>query len=239
MKTIKQISIIGGFLIATSLLSSSLLYAGATVSGKVAFEGAAPTPAPINFGAERQCALMHKDKMPVNEDLIVNPNQTVKYALVYVKDGFTGDVSAPAAPVEVDQNGCMFTPHVAAAMAGQKVVFKNGDALLHNIRTESKLNKMFNIAQPIQGMSTQKVFQEPELGIRLRCDVHFWMSAYLHVLKNQFFSVTGDDGTFTIKDVPAGTYTLEVWHEKLGTQTQTITVADGETKTVDFTLKKQ
>lgn len=239
MKSVKQILVAAVFLIGVFTISQPLVWAaGATVSGKVAFEGQAPTPKPINFGAERQCALMHKDKTPVNEELIVNPNGTVKWALVYVKEGASDTFQAPTTPVEIDQNGCMFSPHVAAAMAGQKVVFKNGDELLHNIRTESKINKVFNIAQPVQGMSTEKIFQEPEVGVHLRCDVHYWMSAYLNILKNPFFAVTGEDGTFTIKDLPAGTYTLEAWHEKLGTQTQTITVVDGDQKTFDFTLKQ-
>jgi len=117
------------------------------------------------------------------------------------------------------------------------VKFKNSDELLHNIRTNSTINKKFNIAQPVKDMSVTKTFDQREIGIQLRCDVHFWMAAYLHVFNHPFFAITGDDGTFTIKDLPAGTYTVELWHEKLGTQTQTITVADDETKTADFTLK--
>ena len=238
MKNMKRIITLTGFLACALVFNQAALYAGATVSGKIAFEGDAPTPTPINFGAEQQCALMHGDKKPLNEDLIVNPNKTVKHVLVYVKEGATGDFPAPTTPVEIDQNGCMFSPHVSVAMAGQKVVFKNGDELLHNVRTESKVNKIFNIAQPVKDMTTEKVFQEPEVGIHIRCDVHYWMSAYLHVLKYPFFAVTGEDGSFTIKDLPAGTYTIEVWHEKLGAQTQVVTVGEGEQKTVDFTLKK-
>ena len=87
-------------------------------------------------------------------------------------------------------------------------------------------------------MTTSKVFDQPEIGVQIRCDVHFWMAAYLHILSHPFFAVTGDDGSFTIKGLPAGTYAVELWHEKLGTQTQSITVANGETKTIDFTLKQ-
>ncbi len=216
----------------------SVFAQGATLTGKVAFEGEAPKPAPINFGAEKQCADMHKDKMPVNEDIVINSNNTVKSALIYIKEGATGTYTAPADPVVIDQTGCMFVPHAVGAMAGQKVIFKNNDPVLHNVRTDSKINKVFNIAQPIQGMETKKTFAQPEIGIHLKCDVHFWMAGYIHVLANPYFAITGDDGTFTIKDLPAGTYTVELWHEKLGVQDQTITVKDGETKAVDFTLKK-
>ena len=208
----------------------------AVVSGKIAFEGEAPAPKPINFGAEKQCAMMHGDEIPVYEDLVINPNQTVKWTLVYVKAGAASS-PAPAEAVEIDQKGCMFKPHVAVARAGQKVIFKNSDALLHNVRSEAKVNKAFNIAQPVQGMTTAKTFEKPEIGIKMRCDVHFWMASFIHVLDHPFYAVTGDDGSFEIKDLPAGTYTIEVWHEKLGTQTAQVTAADGETKTSDFTLK--
>ena len=208
----------------------------AVVSGKIAFEGEAPAPKPINFGAEKQCAMMHGDEIPVYEDLVINPNQTVKWTLVYVKAGAASS-PAPAEAVEIDQKGCMFKPHVAVARAGQKVIFKNSDALLHNVRSEAKVNKAFNIAQPVQGMTTAKTFEKPEIGIKMRCDVHFWMASFIHVLDHPFYAVTGDDGSFEIKDLPAGTYTIEVLHEKLGTQTAQVTAAEGETKTSDFTLK--
>ena len=226
----------------TILLVGTLFFSkpvfASTITGKVNFEGEAPLPKPINFGAERQCALAHGGKAPTEEGLVVNPNKTVKWALVYVKEGVMGQYETPTQPVEIDQTGCLFSPHAVAAMVGQTVNFKNNDELLHNVRTNSKINKTFNIAQPIKNMTTAKKFDQPEIGIQLRCDVHFWMSSYLHILNHPFFAVTGDDGSFTIKDLPAGTYTIELWHEKLGTQTQSITVADGETKTVDFTLKQ-
>ncbi len=224
-------------LVIFAACTGSAFAQGATVTGKVAFEGEAPKPAPINFGPEKQCADMHKDKMPLNEDIVVNPNNTVKGTLIYIKDGAKGQYAAPADPVTINQNGCMFVPHVAAAMAGQKGIFKNGDPVLHNIRTDSKINKVFNIAQPIQDMETKKTFDKPEIGIRLKCDVHFWMAGYIHILANPYFAITGDDGSFTIKDLPAGTYTVGLWHEKLGTQDQTITVKDGEAKGISFSLK--
>ena len=208
----------------------------AVLNGKVVFEGEVPAVKPINFGAEKQCAMMHGDKLPMTEELVVNSNKTVKWALVYIKEG----ASASAAPIEalaIDQKGCMFEPHVAVARAGQKITFKNSDPVLHNVRPECKVNKAFNIAQPIQGMTSTKTFDKPELGIKLRCDVHFWMTSYIHVLDHPFHAVTGEDGSYQIKDLPAGTYTIEVWHEKLGSQTAQVTVSDADSKTTDFTLK--
>ncbi len=225
-------------MVAAMLCGGIVQAQAASISGKVMFEGEAPKPAPIAFGAEKQCAEMHKDKMPVQEDIVVNPNGTVKWALVHVKETPPGTFAAPAEPVVIDQTGCIFAPHGVAARAGQQVIFKNNDPVLHNVRTESKANKVFNIAQPIQGMQTKKVFDKAETGIKLRCDVHFWMTGYVHVMDHPFFAVTGEEGTFTIKDIPAGTYTLELWHERLGTQSQTVTVAAADAKDVTFTLKK-
>jgi len=229
-----------GALVACVLTGVEPMAARAAVlSGKVAFDGEASAPKPLNFGAERQCAIMHADKIPLNEELVVNPNQTVKWALVYIKEGAPASTfPAPSEAIEINQKGCMFEPHAVVARVGQKVIFRNSDPVLHNVRSESKVEKSFNIAQPIQDMTTAKTFAQSEIGIKMRCDVHFWMAAYVHVLDHPFYAVTGDDGGYQIKDLPTGTYTIEVWHEKLGTQTQTVTVADGDQKTVDFTMKQ-
>lgn len=229
------LKVISGFLIGFLGLVSESWAAGAGVTGKVMYQGEPVPQKSINFGAEKQCALMHGDKMPLAEEIVVNSNGTLKSALVYIKEEVP-NTQAPTTSVAVDQHGCVFSPHVAAAMVGQPVDFINSDALLHNVRTVSKANKLFNIAQPVQGMKTTKKFDQPEVGIQLRCDVHFWMVSYLHVLPHPYFAVTGEDGSFSIQGLPAGTYTLELWHEKLGTQSQTITVQEGESKAIDFSV---
>ena len=210
------------------------VWAQATISGKINFEGTAPVQKPINFGPEKQCALAHGDKPPLEETVVVNPNKTLKNALVYIKEGISGSSETPKDPVVIDQKGCTFSPHVSTAMVGQTVRFHNSDDLLHNVRTVSQKGQTFNIAQPIKDMHIDKTFKQSEIGIQLKCDVHFWMLAYLHIFDHPFFAVTGDDGGFTISNLPAGNYTLEVWHEKLGTQTQSITIAENEQKTADF-----
>lgn len=230
-------NIVGAWVVCGFMGLGSLAAQAAELNGQVAFEGEVPAPKPLNFGAEKQCATMHGDKIPVSEDLIVNSNKAVKWALVYIKEGAPASTApAPTEAIEIDQKGCLFEPHVAVARTGQKIIFKNSDPLLHNVRSESKVEKPFNIAQPIQDMTTAKTLTQPEIGIKMRCDVHFWMASYVHVLDHPFYAVTGDDGGYQIKDLPAGTYTIEVWHEKLGTQTAEITVGEGETKTSDFTL---
>ena len=223
---------------AGMLLGNAPVAWAATIKGSISFEGQAPDRKPLSFGAEKQCAQMHGDTMPLSEDLIVNANNTVKDALVYVKEGASGEFKAPEQPVLVDQAGCVFVPHVAAAMVGQPVIFQNGDPVLHNVRAQSKTQQSFNVAQPTKGMKTTRTLKKQEIGMLLRCDVHFWMASYLHVLAHPYFSVTGDTGVYEIKGLPAGTYTVEVWHGKLGAAQQTVTVTADETKDVGFTLKK-
>ena len=139
----------------------------------------------------------------------------------------------------LDQRGCWYTPHIFGIQVGQPLDIINSDASLHNINAKPKINQPFNIAQPTKGMKTTKKFTKPEIGVTFKCNVHPWMHAYGHVLEHPFFGVTGDDGAFTLSGLPAGTYTVEAWHEKYGTQTQSVTVGSGESKSVTFTFKAQ
>ena len=212
--------------------------AGGTVTGTVVFEGAPPPVKEIQFGAEKQCALGHEHP-PTYEDVVVNGNGTVRDVLVYVIGEVSGQRVAPTEPLVFEQRRCIFLPHVGAVMAGQPVEVRNGDPVLHNVRAQSKLGQSFNIAQPTQGLKTTRKLLKPEIGIPLKCDVHFWMTGYLHVLPHPFFAITGPDGAFTIKGLPPGTYTVEAWHGKLGTQTQRVTVAEGQAAPATFTFKAQ
>ena len=219
------------------LTSPAVEAGGATLTVKVTYAGTPPAPRPINFGAEQQCAAAHAGGAALYEDFVVGHGGALQWALVYVKEGVTQTYHAPTEPAVFNQAGCTFTPHVAAVRVGQPVTFHNNDAVLHNVRALSKQGQSFNIAQPTQGMQTTKTFQKPEIGIPLKCDVHFWMTAYLHVLAHPFFGVTGDDGTVVIKNLPAGTYTLEAWHEKLGARSHSVTVKDGETQTISLVFQ--
>jgi len=115
----------------------------------------------------------------------------------------------------------------------------NSDATLHNINAKPTANTSFNIAQPVKGMKTTKKFTKPEIMVKFKCNVHPWMSAYAGVLDHPFFGVSDEQGAVTIAGLPAGTYTLEAWHETFGTQTQSVSVGDGETTSVEFTFKAQ
>lgn len=209
---------------------------GATVTGKVNFEGAAPAMPLIKMDADAYCKSEHKE--PVSEqEVVVNPNKTLEWVLVYVKEGVTGTYPAPTEAITLDQHGCQYRPHVFGMMAGQPLKVLNSDGTLHNIHALPKKNAEFNIGQPFKGMETVKKFENVETPIRFKCDVHKWMGAYTGVFNHPFFAVTNDQGAFEIKNLPPGNYVIEAWHEKYGTQTQNVTVTGSEPKTVDFNFK--
>jgi plastocyanin len=160
--------------------------------------------------------------------LLVGPGNGLQNAFVYVKDGL-GDrkFSPPQTPVVLDQKGCKYMPHVFGVQVGQTVTIVNSDPTLHNVHAVPKANSEFNFGQAVKGMKTNRVFDKPEVMVPFRCDVHGWMAAYGGVLSHPYFAVSNADGSFEIKGLPAGTYTVEVWHERLGTQTTTVTV-DGK-----------
>lgn len=209
----------------------------ATVRGQVTLEGAAPERRQVKMAADPICLQQHADAVLSQE--IVAKDGKLRYVLVYVKGGVSGSYPAPAEPVVLDQVGCMYEPHVFGIQAGQPLEIRNSDSTLHNVNCKPTANKRFNIAQPIQGMKTTKKFDTPEVGIPFQCNVHPWMAAYGAVFNHPFFAVTDEGGAFQLSGLPAGTYTIEAWHEKLGTQTQAVTVADGETKELAFSFKTQ
>jgi len=210
----------------------------AAVQVTVKFQGTAPARTKIKMGADPVCQQQHATPME-SEEVVVNGNGTLKNAFVYVKNGITGSYPAPATPVTLEQVGCWYHPHVFGLQVNQPMEILNSDATLHNINAKPTVNTPFNIAQPVKGMKTTKKFAKPEVMVKFKCNVHPWMNAYAGVLEHPFFGVSDDQGVVTMKGLPAGTYTLEAWHETYGTQTQTVSVADGETKSIEFTFKAQ
>ena len=209
----------------------------ATITGKVAFEGQKPKPAAIHMDAEASCMAMHKE--PVYSDqVVVNDNNTLEYVFVYVKEGL-GDkaYASPKDPVVLDQKGCMYHPHVIGVQTGQTVKVVNSDPTTHNIHPVPANNREWNKSMAPGIAPIEQTFAREEVMIPVKCNVHPWMKSYIGVLKHPFYAVTGKDGTYEIKGLPPGEYTIEAWHEKLGTLTQKVTVAAKESKTVDFTMK--
>ncbi len=220
----------------------ALLLAGdsnaATVTGKIVFSGAKPAVRNIDMSANPACQRAHPTPQK-SETAVLNANGTLRYTFVWIKSGLpTKQWPVPTAHAEIDQKGCMYTPHILAVMTNQPIDIKNDDPTNHNIHPLPKINQEWNESQPPKGDPKTKSFPREEVMIPVKCNVHPWMRAYIAVVHHPFFAVTGDDGTFTIKNLPAGTYTLEAWHETYGTMDQQITVGANDSKTIDFTYKK-
>jgi plastocyanin len=208
------------------------------VNGKVVLEGAPGPNDPIKMNSDPVCVKENKGT-PTQEYFVVGDGGALGNVFVYVKDGLGNYVyDEPTQPATIDQKGCKYTPHVFGVRVGQKLVISNSDPTLHNIHAIPKANQEFNTGQPIQGMKTEHTFTAKEVMVPFKCDVHGWMNAHVGVLDHPYFATTGTDGSFSLKSLPPGTYTIEAWHEKLGATTQSVTVGPKETKTVSFTFKK-
>ena len=211
--------------------------AGGTITGKVKFTGTAPRGRPIDMSEEAACKAKYTTP-PTDESVVAGAANALSNVFVYVSAGVPAGqtFTAPATPVVLDQDGCRYRPHVFGVMVGQAVEIRNSDPVLHNIKAVAKRNRPFNVSQPNAGMKMTRTFAQPEVMVNLECNVHGWMKAYAGVRPDPFFAVSGPDGSFTIKDLPPGTYTIEAWHEKFGTQTATVTIAGTESKTANFTF---
>jgi len=206
-----------------------------TVTGKVLFTGAAPKNEPILMDEEPTCKEQYPGEV-FAETVLVNANGTLQNVFVYVKEGL-GDLKFPVPKegVVLDQQGCRYHPHVFGVQAGQDLIIRNSDGILHNIHPAPTVNRPFNLGQP-KKMDSTKTFDKPEVMIRIECDVHDWMLGYAGVLAHPYFSVTSTEGTFSLPNLPPGTYVIEAWHEKYGTQTMDVTVGAKETKEIEFTF---
>jgi len=209
--------------------------AASSITGTVVFDGKAPTLRPIAMDADPVCAKKHSAPV-ANEMLVLGSGNTMGNIMVWVSKGLPAGKTwpVPKTAVTLDQNGCMYKPHVMGIMVGQTYRILNSDGVLHNIHTLPKVNPAFNKGMPPTLKEATTVFNKPEEVFHIKCDVHPWMSAYIAVFTHPFFSVTGTDGKYTITGLDPGTYEITAWHERLGTQTATVTVGASGTKTQDF-----
>lgn len=207
----------------------------ASVSGKVSFEGAVPAAERVPVARDAFCRALHPEG--IERRAIEVKEGGLAHVLVYVKSGLNSTFPAPSEPAVIDQQGCAYVPQVVAVQVGQPLRIRNSDNTFHNVHAWSTVNVAFNIAQPRKGMEATRTFEKPEALFPLRCDIHTWMRAFVAVLPHPFHAVTGPDGTFAIKGIPAGEYEIEAVHEKLKALTAKVTVKDGEATELNLSFK--
>lgn len=225
-------------LIATIVVAASYAAAG-SITGTIKFEGTPPKMKQLNMDADAKCCPGCDPKF--SEALVLGEGQTMGNILVQITKGLPDmEYPVPAEPVILTQEGCVYSPHVFAVRAGQTLKILNPDNTLHNVHALPEVNKAFNRAMPATVTEIEHVFTKPEQPFFIKCDVHQWMGTWCAVMSHPFYDITEPDGVFTIEGLEPGEYEVQAWHEKLGTQTATVTIGADETKTVDFTfaLKK-
>jgi plastocyanin len=206
------------------------------IAGTVQFAGTDPELQVIQMSADPYCLSSHSGAVTAQR-VVVNANGTLAQIFVYVKEGLEGmSFPVPSESALLDQQGCMYVPHVIGLQVGQTLTVRNSDDTLHNVNAQPANNPGFNIGQPLAGMTYEHTFENPEIMIPVRCDVHPWMAAYIGVVPHPYFAVTDAEGGFSIDRLPPGDYVLEAWSEGLGTETINVTVAPNETAEANFTF---
>ena len=207
-----------------------------TLSGRVLFNGPAPRNPPIKMTADPACVRANPNGATAETFAVKDGG--LDNVFVYVKDDLGKYYfETPTEAVKLDQQGCRYTPHVFGVRVGQPVQIVNSDSTLHNVHAIPQANQEFNFAQQMQGMKNDKTFAAREVMVPFKCDVHGWMTAYAGVLDHPYFAVTTDGGRFELKNLPPGTYTIEAWHERLGTKTQTVTLGEKASSEISFTYE--
>jgi len=208
-----------------------------SIAGKITIEGDVPPSAAIPMNSDPVCASANKDG--ARAETFVVDNGGLENVFVYIKDDLGAKYSfeTPKTPVRIEQKGCQYVPHVAGIRVGQPLEISNDDNTMHSVHGLGHSNQEFNFGQPLAGMKNTVSFTTSEVLLPVKCDVHPWMHALIGVVNHPFFAVSKDGGKFDLKDVPPGTYTVEAVHEKLGSQTQSVTIGPKESKEITFTFK--
>lgn len=251
MKTIASLLILGALALAgcksesPQSSSSSPAPAAPTISvdratagsiaGVITFKGTLPKSPMIDMTADPGCP-----PQPQAPDAVIVRNGKLANVFVYVKDGLPqGQFAVPSEPVVLDQKGCRYIPHMIGVMAGQQLRITNTDRADHNVHDLPQHNPEWNESQSPTDPPVVKTFPHPEMMIRIQCNQHPWMKAYLNVMSHPYFAVSADDGTFAIKNLPPGEYTLVAVHEKFGEQTVRVSVKPNVPTQAEFVITPQ
>jgi plastocyanin len=203
----------------------------------VKFDGPVPHPTRVSMSAEPSCMKQHPSGVPA-EDVVVDQGGGLENVVVYISDATPPTrLEPPKDEVTFEQKGCMYHPHVVAMQANQKLRIVNDDPTMHNIHPVPQNNREWNKSQPPGMQPVEETFPREEVAIPVRCNVHPWMKGYIAVFKHPYFAVSGKDGSFDIRNLPPGTYTLHAWHEKLGTLTKRVTVGPDRAADLELVFK--
>lgn len=209
----------------------------ASITGTIRYTGKKPARKLIDMSEDPACVAAHHGKA-YDESLVVGSKGALANAFIYIKKGLEGKTFAvPPTLVVIDQRGCWFRPRIIGIQTGQELQVVNSDPVTHNIHPMAEINREWNHSQGPGDPPMKRKFLKPEIMIPVKCNIHSWMHAYIGVVDNPYFAVSNDDGTFAIKNLPPGTYTIGVWQEKLGTQDQQLTVAPHQDAVANFTFK--
>ena len=223
-------------MIATGFLGAASAGQGTvtgTIAGHVRLIGPAPANPVVRMGADPRCSQANRGRRPMQELVLRSADGGLANGFVHLDGAFPAAATA-SQPVVVDQTGCLFTPRVVGARVGQTLQVTNNDPTGHNLHSLSMKGNAFNTSQPVKGMTFKYQLKADEEMMRIKCDIHPWMLAYVGVARHPYFAVSGADGAFTIARVPPGRYTIKVWHEVYGILSRTVDVKAGATATVDF-----
>lgn len=208
-----------------------------SISGTVRYVGKVPTKTKIDMSEDPACVEAHHGKA-FDDSLVVSPKGSLANAFIYVKTGLEGKrFETPSSPVVIDQNGCWFSPRVLGIQTNQILQVKNSDPVTHNIHPMAQINRDWNHSQGAGDAPLARKFTKTEIMIRVKCNIHPWMHAFIGVVDNPYFAVSSADGTYSIPNLPPGTYTLGVWQETLGEQEQQITITPHSNTLVNLTFK--
>jgi hypothetical protein len=204
-----------------------------TITGRLLLNGTPPGNAIIRMGMDPKCADLNRASRPLQESALVGADGGIANAFIRLIGTFPA-TPVPAAPIVVGQHACFYTPRVIGMRVGQTLRVRNDDALAHNVHSASAVGNSFNVAQGKAGEFFDFTPQKEEVMVKLGCDIHRWMTAYIGVVSHPYFAVSGAGGAYTIERVPAGTYEIKTWHERFGELTRTVKVSPGSVVRADF-----
>ena len=214
--------------------AASAQAARGTIKGHVRLGGEEPGNPVIRMGKDPMCAAVNRGKQVVQETVLASLDGSLANVFVRLQGNFPA-TPVPSEPVTIDQRSCVYVPRVIGVRVGQTLQVRNDDEILHNVHSLSVKSNTFNVSEPKAGMVQQFKMKDEEVMLRIKCDIHSWMTTYVGVVPNPYFAVSTKGGTFEIANVPPGTYTIIAWHERYGPVTKMVTVRAGAVAAVDFT----